>query len=107
MDLPKHKRSLSLCCSDKLALFNLLGLQGSRLFNVIVTIYIDRLIVDGREGGKKQLTEGINFVTRLARLKQRPLKTIVRKLFNLVVENQERVISRQFKANRPQIDYFL
>jgi hypothetical protein len=28
VDLPQNKKSLSLCCSDKLGLYNIIGLQG-------------------------------------------------------------------------------
>jgi tRNA-specific adenosine deaminase 1 len=46
-DLPVNKRSLKLCCSDKIALYNILGIQGKTLFDNFIPIYIDRVIIDG------------------------------------------------------------
>ena len=46
MDLPLNKRSLSLSCSDKIGLWNIVGIQGRRLFNKIIPLYIDEVIVE-------------------------------------------------------------
>jgi tRNA-specific adenosine deaminase 1 len=45
LDLPLDKRTLSLSCSDKICVFNVLGIQGKMLFNYIVPIYINKIIV--------------------------------------------------------------
>lgn len=49
MDLPVEKRSLSLCCSDKIMLWNVLGVQGSKLFSRYKPIYVNKVVVEKEE----------------------------------------------------------
>jgi hypothetical protein len=46
-DIPISKRSSILSCSDLIAFFNIMGIQGKKLFTKIMPIYIDRVILDG------------------------------------------------------------
>ena len=46
-DLPKEQLSLSLSCTDKLALSQLSGIQGNYLYNLIGPVYLDQLVVEG------------------------------------------------------------
>lgn len=46
-DLPLNKRSLCLSCSDKLSLYNIIGIQGKNLFKLIKPVYINFLIING------------------------------------------------------------
>jgi hypothetical protein len=48
-DLPLNKRSCSLSCSDKIMAWALLGVQGQKLFQFYLPIYIDRLVVEANE----------------------------------------------------------
>lgn len=49
-DLPKEQLSLSLSCTDKLALSQLSGIQGNYLYNLIGPVYLDQLVVEGNPG---------------------------------------------------------
>ena len=45
LDLPQQKKALSLSCSDKIGIWNILGIQGKRLFNLICPIYLNKIII--------------------------------------------------------------
>lgn len=40
------KRTLSLSCSDKVGVWNILGIQGKMLFNYIKPIYINIVVLE-------------------------------------------------------------
>lgn len=63
------KRSSILCCSDLIAFFNIMGIQGKRLFSKIIPIYIDTIILEGSLNMKKSIEKGINFPERLSNIK--------------------------------------
>jgi hypothetical protein len=46
LDISVSKRSRILSCSDILAFFNLVGIQGKRLFNEVLPIYIGTIVLD-------------------------------------------------------------
>ena len=103
LDLPKQKRSPVLSCSDLLAFFNLVGIQGKDLFNTILPIYLSLVIVDCPDNLKPTLERGLDFVTRIGHLRGKSKGLILRQLFNIVVEGKQRKISGQFRRNRPQL----
>jgi hypothetical protein len=49
------------------------------------------------------VTRGLDFEKRLSHLLKKDESLIRRKIFNIVVEGKERVISHQFRANKPNI----
>ena len=71
MDLPQDKRSLSLSCSDKIGLWNILGVQGKRLFKKIHPIYISHIIIENRQdtSNVNRIACGINLLERVIKLK--------------------------------------
>jgi tRNA-specific adenosine deaminase 1 len=104
MDLPLEKRSLSLSCSDKVGLWNLLGIQGKRLFNYIKPIYIDTIIIKTyHKISPKQISKGINLPYRISKLCKVAKNKIIGKLFKIVINGKIRVITNQFKHHTPNI----
>jgi len=68
MDLPISKRSLSLSCSDKLALYNLIGIQGKHLFRYFCPIYINLFLIKTNNFNQDSIKNGTNFVKRISYL---------------------------------------
>eukprot|EP00919_Chromeraceae_sp_WS-2016_P013540 GHVR01031923.1.p1 GENE.GHVR01031923.1~~GHVR01031923.1.p1 ORF type:complete len:132 (+),score=1.69 GHVR01031923.1:2252-2647(+) len=96
LDLPKNKRSLSLSCSDKIGIWNIMGIQGKTLFKYLTPIYLDLIIVTTNNKYKNRIIQGLNFVKRISSLKHQSEQNIKRKIFNIVVNTKERTISSQF-----------
>lgn len=66
LDLPIEKRSLSLSCTDKIGTWNILGVQGKVLFNVIFPIFIDFMIVESfHDISLKTIEQGVDFGYRI------------------------------------------
>lgn len=47
LDLPIHKRTSTLSCSDLIGLFNLVGIQGLSLLSLVTPVYVSTFIVEG------------------------------------------------------------
>lgn len=103
LDLPLDKRSLSLSCSDKVGVWNILGVQGKRLFNYITPIYIGAIIIETEKTVDiRRVAEGIDFIFRLKQLFPHK-RNINSKLFKIVVAGHSRYITTQFHCAKPQI----
>lgn len=50
-DLPPHKRTRSMCCSDKLCRWMALGLQGRALARVLAPVYLNSITISHEETG--------------------------------------------------------
>lgn len=61
LDLPVEKRSSILSCSDLIALTNILGLQGRKLFTLLTPIYLSTIILDTSHKYLQSIRKGINF----------------------------------------------
>jgi hypothetical protein len=102
-DLPQNKKSLSLSCSDKLALYNILGIQGKELFDKVYPVYIGCMVVESHFSSLSTIRNGLNFVYRLTKLRNQNEELIKRKLFNIKIGEKERKISTQFKNHQPKV----
>ena len=87
-DLPKNKLSLCLSCSDKLALYNLIGIQGKQLFKYIKPVYINLFVIKTDKSSEENIRNGIDFVYRLSMLKNKDNGLIKRKIFNILLDNK-------------------
>lgn len=104
LDLPLSKRSLSLSCSDKIGLWNILGVQGKRLFTRLIPIYINDIILEVREGQQRsRIEKGINLLERICELRGMQMETVFRKTFKIVINKKERYITNQFKDCAPHL----
>lgn len=106
MDLPLAKRSAILSCSDLIGLFNILGIQGKSLFSMVAPIYVDKIILDGKETLHSNIEKGINLPERIHRLTNKSVGLVHRQIFNVVIEGKERIISSQFRNHSPEIVLF-
>jgi hypothetical protein len=102
--LPLNKKSLSLSCSDKLALYNLIGIQGKQLFKFIRPVYFDKIVVDRINKFEKlfngdDIKNGLNLIIRLQKNTKMNEELIKRKIFHIIIDDKEKDISKQFKLN--------
>ncbi|KAL4507135.1 hypothetical protein ABPG72_001928 [Tetrahymena utriculariae] len=113
-DLPQDSRSQSLSCSDKIMLWNVIGLQGSLLSELLdKPIYIDYFFIesDGKDLNdfKQKVRQGINLETRLnekftkQHLREKVLKWRKKPICkNYVFKNPPIIVTKKyfFKLNR-------
>ncbi|EAR99143.2 tRNA-specific adenosine deaminase, putative (macronuclear) [Tetrahymena thermophila SB210] len=113
-DLPQDSRSQSLSCSDKIMIWNVIGLQGSLLSELLDRpIYIDYFFIesDGNDlkEFKQKVRQGINLETRLneqftnKRLKENVLKWRKKPISkNYFFKNPPIIVTKKyfFKLNR-------
>ena len=97
MALPVAKRSAIMSCSDLIGLFNIVGIQGKSLFSMVTPIYLNKIILDGKEILHANIEKGINLPERIRRLTNKSVSRIHRQIFNIVVEGKEKTISSQFR----------
>ncbi len=102
--MPLNKKSLSLSCSDKLALYNLIGIQGKQLFKFIRPVYFDKIVVDRINKFEKlfngdDIKNGLNLIIRLQKNTKMNEELIKRKIFHIIIDDKEKDISKQFKLN--------
>lgn len=106
MDLPVSKRSAILSCSDLIGLFNILGIQGKSLFSMVTPIYLNKIIIDGKENLRSNINKGICLPDRIHHLTNKSVSRIHRQIFNIIVEGKEKTISSQFRPHLPEIVIF-
>ena len=68
LDLPIDKRSHILSCSDLISFYNILGIQGNKLFSSILPLYIDNIILEGNNFHQPNIKRGINLIDRLVNI---------------------------------------
>ncbi|KAM3135707.1 hypothetical protein pb186bvf_012233 [Paramecium bursaria] len=91
LETPIDNRCPSFCCSDKIMLWTVLGIQGSLLSQIIKPIYLDYIIIEYRE--QYSIKNGINI-----------LKRSNCQIQDILYINQRR-ISNKFKLKIPKIIY--
>lgn len=73
---------------------------------MVTPIYVDKIILDGKEILHKNIEKGISLPERIRRLTNKSVSLVHRQIFNIVIEGKEKKISSQFRYNSPETVIF-
>ncbi|CAD8062281.1 unnamed protein product [Paramecium primaurelia] len=88
---PIQQKNPSFCCTDKLMIWNIVGIQGALLNQYINPIYIDNLIIEFRE--QFSLKQVFDVRKRSGKNK------------NDILKINNKLISKQFRIQKPKLIY--
>ena len=87
-----------------MGLWNILGVQGRRLFNKIVPLYISTAVIEVNSIKEQpQIQKGINLIERIQHLTSLNSEGVHRKIFEIKINGKYRSISKQFVPNIPKL----